>query len=56
MKRKTEVKKLRIGKETLLRLGSRQINQVAGGATALTSPCFCRTQVVHVVGTKVVHF
>jgi hypothetical protein len=34
-KQKTAVKKLRIGKETLLPLGSRQMNQVAGG-TAVT--------------------
>ncbi len=54
MKKMTEVKKLRIGKETLLRLGSRQINQVAGGAT-LTSPCICTTQFEHVVRSEVIH-
>ena len=30
-KQKTELKKLRIGKETLLPLGSRQIEELAGG-------------------------
>ncbi|HLX06985.1 MAG TPA: hypothetical protein VKY89_03885 [Thermoanaerobaculia bacterium] len=54
MKKMTEVKSLRIGKETLLRLGSRPINQVAGGAT-LTSPCVCTTQFVHIVRTNLIH-
>ena len=53
MKKKTEVKKLRIGKESLLLLGSRQINQVAGGAT-LTS-CLCTTHFVHTVRTQLIH-
>jgi len=32
-KQKTEVKKLRIDRETLLPLGSRQMKEVAGGVT-----------------------
>jgi hypothetical protein len=45
-KQKTEVKKLRIGKETLLPLGSRQMNEVAGGV---------RTRVIHLQNSHFYH-
>jgi hypothetical protein len=48
MKRqKTEVKMLRISKETLLPLGSRQMNAVAGGRPL--------SEVLHGPGTVLIH-
>lgn len=46
-KQKTELKKLRIAKETLFPLGSRQIEDLAGGAQI--SP------VAHVTTTSIIH-
>ncbi len=46
-KQKTPLKKLRITKETLLPLGSGQIEELAGGYPA--SPVF------HLTGTAIIH-
>lgn len=45
-KQKIEVKKLRIDKDTLLPLGSCQMNEVAGGA---------RTKVIHLPNSHFYH-
>jgi hypothetical protein len=47
-KQKTEVKKLRIGKETLLPLGSRRMNQVAAGLSATDFAHAAPSEVYHI--------
>jgi len=46
-KQKTELKKLRIDKETLLPLGSRQIAELAGGYPISPVSHLTNTQFVH---------